>query len=251
MKKYMTAMVVVLTVLALAWTASGQRGARQAQRRGQGRGGFPGFQMLSPEEAAKLRERWPNMSEEEKAKLRAQWRERWQNMSDEEKEKFRAQMRERFAGRRALGREGQLEAIAAIEEQVAKLKAAVESMSRPDREQYRQLSEEERNKLREKMRQTMRERREAIAAIEQQLATLKGPRQTGARQGASIGELKSVHDLAVKENAEQTAERLEKLITRYQRAPEARSQQRGQRRPARDGPRRDRPARGQEGQREQ
>jgi hypothetical protein len=184
--------------------------------------------------------------------MREQMRQRWQNMTEEEREKLREQMRERFGGRRTLGREEQLKAIAAMEEQVAKLKAAVEGMSRPDREKYRQLSEEERAKLREKMRQTMQERREAIAAIEQQLATLRGPRRTGDRQGASIGELKSIHELALKEDAKQTAQRLESLIARYQqRGPQAGPQQAGQRRPGRDRPRRDRPARGQEGQEEQ
>ena len=101
----------------------------QAQRRGEGREGMPMFQMLPPEEAAKLRERWPNMSEEEREKFTAQMRERWENMSEEEREQarerrraemrqrreklesmseeereeFRAQMRERFGGRRLQG----------------------------------------------------------------------------------------------------------------------------------------------------
>ncbi|MHC4172043.1 MAG: hypothetical protein ACYTBX_06855 [Planctomycetota bacterium] len=100
-----------------------------AQRRGEGREGMPMFQMLPPEEAAKLRERWPNMSEEEREKFTAQMLERWENMSEEEREQarerrsaemrqrrerleymseeereeFRAQMRERFGGRRPRG----------------------------------------------------------------------------------------------------------------------------------------------------
>jgi hypothetical protein len=183
---------------------------------------------------------------------REQMRQRWQNMTEEEREKLREQMRQRAGGRPFMDREAQLKAIAAIEEQVAKLKAAVQTMSRPDREQYQQLSEGERNKLREKMRQTMRDRQQAIAGIEEQLAALKGPRQMAARQTASIGELKSIHELAVKEDAKQTAQRLERLIARYQqRGPEAGAQQAGQRRPRPDRPRRDRPARGQEAEKQQ
>jgi len=231
MKRYLSISVVLSIVLAtalLAW----------AQERGQGRRGQP----------MQGRQRWQNMSPEE----REQMRQRWQNMTEEEREKLREQMRQRAGGRPFMDREAQLKAIAAIEEQVAKLKAAVQTMSRPDREQYQQLSEEERNKLREKMRQTMRDRQQAIAGIEEQLAALKGPRQMAARQTASIGELKSIHELAVKEDAKQTAQRLERLIARYQqRGPEAQAQQAGQRRPRPDRPRRDRPARGQEAEKQQ
>jgi len=100
---------------------------------GQGLGGpregMAMFQMLSPEEAAELKERWPNMSEEEREQLRTQMAERWQNlseeerqqvlekrraemqerrarfenMSEEEREKFRAEMRQRFGDRRPQG----------------------------------------------------------------------------------------------------------------------------------------------------
>ena len=96
------------------------------QRRGGGREGMAMFQMLPPEEAAKLRERWPNMSEEEREKFTAQMRERWENMSEEEREQARERrtaemqerrarfenmpleererfMRERFGGRRPQG----------------------------------------------------------------------------------------------------------------------------------------------------
>lgn len=48
------------------------------------RGGFGGFRDLSPEERANLRESFGQM------------RERWENMSEQEREEFRTQMRERF-----------------------------------------------------------------------------------------------------------------------------------------------------------
>lgn len=95
------------------------------QRLGGPREGMAMFQMLPPEEAAELRERWPNMSEEERETFRAQMAEKWENMSEgerqqaierrqaemqerrarfenmseEEREKFRAEMRDRFGGR--------------------------------------------------------------------------------------------------------------------------------------------------------
>ena len=76
-------------------------------REGGPREGMAMFQMLPPEEAAELRERWPNMSEEEREQFRAQMAERWENMSEEEKqqaiERRRAEMRERFGDRRPQG----------------------------------------------------------------------------------------------------------------------------------------------------
>jgi len=98
---------------------------RPGQRLGGPSEGMAMFQMLPPEEAAELRERWPNMSEEEREQFRTQMAERWENMSEEERqqalerrqaemqerrarfenmseeerEKFRAEMRDRFGGR--------------------------------------------------------------------------------------------------------------------------------------------------------
>jgi len=95
------------------------------QRRGGPSEGMAMFQMLPPEEAAELRERWPNMSEEEREQFRTQMAERWENMSEEERqqalerrqaemqerrarfenmseeerEKFKVEMRDRFGGR--------------------------------------------------------------------------------------------------------------------------------------------------------
>jgi len=71
------------------------------QRPGGPREGMAMFQMLPPEEAAELRERWPNMSEEERETFRAQMAEKWENMSEEEREQVlerrQAEMQERRA----------------------------------------------------------------------------------------------------------------------------------------------------------
>ncbi len=228
MKRYLISIVTVLMVLAVVGAAFGQEEERARQR-------------------DSMRQRFENMSEAEREKFRAemrQRRERFENMSEEEREKFRAEMRERFGGGRiGTGRQEQLKAIEAIEEQVAKLKAALVGTGREARGSFRDLSEEERAKLRERMVKAGQERRSAIRAIEEQLAKLRGPgrpQQPQAGRQPSIGELRTIHDLAVKEKATQTAKRLERLIARYQR------ESRGGRapRPERlERPQRERPAR--------
>ena len=239
MKRYLISTVAVLIVLATVGKALGQDEDTSAQR--------------VQRQRENMRQRYENMSEAEKEKFRTemrQRRERFENMSEEEREKFRAEMQQRFGGARpGTGREEQLKAIEAIEEQVAKLKAAVQSVGREDRSRWRELSEEERTKLREKMVTAVRERQTAIRAIEEQLAKLKGPGQQQAEPQPSIGELRAIHDLAVKEKATQTASRLERLIAQYQResgggrAREPQPRPERLERPSRERPDRERPAR--------
>lgn len=201
MKKCIVSTVVLLTVLMAAWPVMGQN------QPGAGR----------PEQFQDMRERWQNMSEEEREKFRTQMRERrqeWENMSEEDKEKLRAQMREKFNARPApMGREEQLAAIKEIEGQLAKLKASLEAAAPPSR--VRDLSQEERDKLREKMMAAMRDRQTAIRAIDEELAKLRGPLRPGPEPRAPLSELKAIHELAVKENATETAARLEKLMAGY------------------------------------
>ena len=112
MKKQICLALIVVVVLSTAWTVFAQREGGATGRRGGGAGLF----MMTAEQ----RERWRDMSEEERTKLREEMRQRWENMSEEEREKARAQMRERFGGRgRRLGREDQLKAIEDIEKQLA------------------------------------------------------------------------------------------------------------------------------------
>ncbi len=191
MKTHTIPLVTILVVLTTACAAFGQ-----------GQGGRQGFQ---------------NMSEAERERLR-EARERFDTMSPEEKEKFRAEMRERFGSRRQmLGREQQLEVIAAIQEQLAKLKAAVENIDPDARSRVRDLSDDERAKLREKMMASMRERQTALRAINEHLAKLGGPGRPGPDTRGPAGELKAIYDLAVKEKATETAKNIEKLMARYRR----------------------------------
>jgi len=227
MKRYPILTVLVLMVFAVAWPTFGQREGQPAERQAGQRQDGPMFQMLSPKEAAKLKEKWPNMSEDESAKFRAEMRQRWQNMSEEEKEKFKAGMRERV-GAAGLGtgmmREEQLQAVKTIEEQVAKLKAAIEeTMTREVLQKLRETGAEERTKIREKLMKARQLRQEAIAGIESQIAKLKGEGASmGPPPGVLLGELQAIRKIAVEEKAQETAKRLERLISKYQSELKAR-----------------------------
>lgn len=194
MKRYLILIGAVLVVLALAWTAFGQRESRQ------------------PAQGREAGGRFGNLSDEERAKMR----ERFQNMSEEERQAFREQMRERSGGGRGrLSREDQLKAIKAIQAQLAKLKAGIEATGPEARRRGQDLSDEERTKLREASAKAREERQKAIDAIIAQIAGLQGQRQPTAEGEKFIlvntGELKEIGKLAVKEKATETAQRLERL----------------------------------------
>lgn len=238
MKRYIVSIAIVLAVLITAFNAFGQDEETPAQR----------MQKQRREQAENMRERFQNMSPEERDKFMAEMKERrkrFENMSDEERQKLRAEMSERFGSRpEVMGRDAQLKSIKAIEAQVAKLKAAVEVGAPEDRSRFRELSAEDRAKLREKMMAAMRERQMAIRAIEQELIKLKAPGRRGTEPRARISELRSIQKLAVKEKATQTADRLEKLIAGYQRESQGRMRPPEQRpREGEPRPRRERPVR--------
>jgi len=211
MKRYLVLIVIVSAVLIVALNAFGQDEETPAQK----------MQRQRREQAENVRERFRNMSPEQREKFMAEMeerRKRFQNMSDEERAKLRAEMRERYgSSSRGLGYEQQLKSIKVIEEQVAKLKAAVETVAPEKRSQLRELPQEEREKFRETMMTAMRERYTAIRAIEQELARLRGPDRRATESEARLSELREIHKLAIKEKATQTADRLDKLIMAYQR----------------------------------
>ncbi len=181
MKKYAIPVVVVLAVLAVTLSAFAQAQDRAGQREGM--------------------------------------RERMQNMSEEERAKFREQMRARGGGSRRGGfinAEDQAKAIKAIEDQLAKLKA-VKMPARPQGS-FQDMSEEERNKLRETMMKVMQTRQSALQAIMAQVAALQGRRQPAAEGSRfvilSTGDLRPIMEAAKKENAEETGKLLQGLIAR-------------------------------------
>ena len=174
MKKYAIPTVVVLAVLAVALSAFAQAQDRESQRQAM--------------------------------------RERFQNMSEEERTKLREQMRSRGGFRGRMSREDQEKAIKTIEQQVAKLKAAAQ-FQMPEGG-YQDLSEEQRNKL----RQTFTDRRDALQAIVAQVAALQGRRQPEA-EGAQFmiintADLKPILAAAEKEKAKETAQLLSRLASR-------------------------------------
>ncbi len=143
-------------------------------------------------------------------------RERFQNMSEEEREKARAEMRQRFGGRgRRMGREDQLKAIEDVEKQLAKLKKGIQAQP-TERRSFRDMSEEERNKMREEFTKTREARNKALKAIITQIARLQGQRQPAEGEELLIintAQLTSIQELAVKEKAKETAQRLERLVS--------------------------------------
>ncbi len=186
MKRYLIPIIAVLLVLAVTLVAFGQQ-----ERRGGGQ----------------------NLSEEQRAKMR----ERFQNMSEEERAKFRTEMRSRAGSGRGgfLNREDQEKAIKTIEAQLAKIKAA--QTTRPAGG-FRDLPEDERAKLREKMTKVFQDRQNALQTIIAQVARLQG-RRGPAPEGAqyliiNVGDLKPIQAAATKEKAKETAKLLQSLITR-------------------------------------
>lgn len=135
---------------------------------------------------------------------------------------------------RGMMREDQLKVIAAMEEQVAKLKALIETQPGPEEfAKMKELSEEERTKLREKFAKAREGRQRAIEAIEQNIAQLRGERPRAEERQQLIDELQAIRDLARQEKAEGTAKRLEQLIDRQQKGPEGRAPGLGRERPGR------------------
>jgi len=208
MKKQICLALIAVVILSTAWTVFAQREGRSTGRREGGGGMF----MLTAEQ----REKWRDMSQEERQKLMAEMREKWQNMSEEEREKARAQMRERFGGRgQRMGREDQLKAIEDVEKQLAKLKKGIQAQS-TERRSFRDMSEEERNKMREEFTKAREERNATFKAIITQIARLQGQREPAEGEELLIintAQLKSIQKLAVEEKAEQTAQRLERLAS--------------------------------------
>jgi hypothetical protein len=195
MKRYLIPTIAVLMILAVTLVAFGQQ-----ERRGGGR-------------AAEGRR---NISEEERTKMR----ERFQNMSEEEREKFRSQMRSRGGSGRGgfMGREDQEKAIKTIEAQLAKLKAT--QTTRPAGG-FRDLPEDERAKLMERMMKVRQDRQNALQTIIAQVARLQGRRGPApeAAEGVqyliiSTSDLKPIQAAAIKEKAKETAQLLQRLIAR-------------------------------------
>ncbi len=191
MKKRICLALIAVVVLSTAWAAFAQREGGGERRRGQ------------------------DLTEEQRTRM-TEMRERFQNMSEEEREKARAEMRQRFGGSgrgRRMGREDQLKAIEDVEKQLASLKKGIQAQP-TERRSFRDMSEKERTKMREEFTKTREARNKAFKAIITQIARLQGQRQPAEGEELLIintAQLKSIQELAVKEKAKETAQRLERL----------------------------------------
>jgi hypothetical protein len=125
--------------------------------------------------------------------------------------------RERRGRRRWMSAEDQEKVFATIEEQLGKMKAGMEGMPR-GREGWRDLSDEERDKLREKFRTMRDQRQKSLAVIAEQIDKLEGPRQLRQEHEETIGKLDAILKSAQKEKATQTAESIEKMIADKKKA---------------------------------
>ena len=113
--------------------------------------------------------------------------------------------------------EEQQKAFATIEEQLVKMKAGMEGMPR-GREGWRDLSEEERDKLREKFRKMRDDRQKSLEVIAEQIDKLKGPRDLRRKHEEAISKLDAILKSAQKEKATQTAASIEKMIADKKKA---------------------------------
>jgi uncharacterized membrane protein YgcG len=125
---------------------------------------------------------------------------------------------ERGAGRAGgargmMGRygEAQQQALNAIEEEVKKMKTAAEAPA-GGRQNFQDMSEEERTQMRERFMRMREERDKSIATIEEQLAKLKGARTLTTEHDEEIAKLKALSEQAKKENATETAAAIDKMI---------------------------------------
>ena len=125
--------------------------------------------------------------------------------------------RERRGRRRWMSAEDQEKVFATIEEQLGKMKADLEGMPR-GREGWRDLSDDERDKLREKFRKIRDDRQKSLAVIADQIDKLKGPRELRRKHEEVISKLEAILKSAQKEKATQTAEAIEKMIADKKKA---------------------------------
>lgn len=200
MKNRLLSIGVVLVVLSVAWTVYAAEGGAERSRRG-------GFAGMSAEDRSAMRERFQNMSEEERTKFREDMRARFENMSDED----RSRMRQRGGSRSRMSAEDQLKSIVAMEGQLGKLKASIASSASRSGVNYRDMSEEERTKLREQSSKSRADREGAIVALRAELDKLSPPRATPGQMEV-IAELREIGALAKKEEATETTKRLSALI---------------------------------------
>ncbi|HPD47766.1 MAG TPA: hypothetical protein P5279_14210 [Anaerohalosphaeraceae bacterium] len=118
-------------------------------------------------------------------------------------------------------RQTQQKAMADLEAGIAKLKALQEPAQRTqNREQFQNMSQEERTRLRESFTQRREQQTAAMQAVQNSIIILDGGRQIRTEQRELMAALRAIKDLAVEENATKTAEAVQKLMDEKQKAYE-------------------------------
>ena len=115
-------------------------------------------------------------------------------------------------------REAQQNALAALQEQIGKLKAMMEQgMQAMQGRDFQNMTEDERTKMREEMTQRREEQAKIMASMQQSLDTLKGGRQLATEHQEAMAPLKDILASAQQENAKATAKKIEELIAQRQK----------------------------------
>lgn len=112
-------------------------------------------------------------------------------------------------------REAQLKAVAALQEQVGKLKAMMEQQ--PQMRNFQDMSDDERAKMREEFTKRREEQTQIMAEIDKQLATVKGGMQVAREHREAMQPLNDLLASAKSENASSTAAKVQKLIDERQK----------------------------------
>lgn len=143
---------------------------------------------------------------------RQSMRQRFRNMSQEERAQLLERLRLMGLMPPSLSREEQEKAVKVIEQQLVKFKAAIQ-VEQPQ-VRIRDLPEEDRNKIRE----SFTTRRTALQTIVEQVALLQGHRPPGQEDVRFIiintAELKPIMEMAEKEKAKETSELLKIMAAR-------------------------------------
>lgn len=163
--------------------------------------------------------------EQEKPQQRGPTRQTIQNMTVEQKRLYQSQMRQKRGSiNMRKDQPDQLKAIEAIQEQLVKYKTALQNVNREALLNYEKLSEDEQTKLIQNMTKAAQARQAALTTIEEKLPVIRGRKIQSTEPLMPIRELKSIHQAAIKEKATQTAQRLERMIARYDKESKQASQ---------------------------
>jgi DNA repair exonuclease SbcCD ATPase subunit len=118
-------------------------------------------------------------------------------------------------GRFAQMREMQMKAVAALQEQVGKLKTLMEQQ--PQMRNFQDMTEEERTKAREEFTKRREEQTKIMAEIQKQLDMTKGGMQLVREHRQALEPLNDLLASAKSENATATVAKVQKLIDERQK----------------------------------